>query len=412
MVSPPRPGSHGFLVFEDPGGGGKQQLVDGPALGAALAGAGVAVLVLNACRSAHADLATEPETVTGEGDAHRRVRAYGSLAQEVMDAGVAGVVAMRYNVYVVTAARFIGEVYAGLLAGQPLGAAVTAARRQLAADPQRQIGGRAAAVAGLAGPGGLRGRPAGPAARPGRQPGTCRSAWTRPRRGRNGLAWSAGLPAGPDAGFFGRDETLLALDRAFDDHRVVLLHAWAGAGKTSTVLEFARWYALTGGTDAVLFTSFEHHLTLARLLDQVGGQFGPALEAAGIQWATLDDGQRRDVALQVLAQVPVLWIWDNVEPVAGFPAGTPSAWTPGEQDELAGFLRDLAGTRCQVLLTSRRDERGWLGDLPARVALPPMPMLERLELARAVARGSPAARGPSWRWRTGGRCWPSPRATR
>ena len=142
LVSPPRPGSHGFLVFEDPAGGGRQQLVDGPALGAALAGAGVSVLVLNACRSAHADLATQPDTVTGEGDAHRRVRAYGSLAQEVMDAGVAGVAAMRYNVYVVTAARFIGEVYAGLLAGQPLGGAVSAARRQLAADPQRQVGGR------------------------------------------------------------------------------------------------------------------------------------------------------------------------------------------------------------------------------------------------------------------------------
>ena len=169
LVSPPRPGSHGFLVFEDPDTPGRQQLVDGPALGAALAGAGVAVLVLNACRSAHADLATEPDTVTGEGDAHRRVRAYGSLAQEVMDAGVAGVVAMRYNVYVVTAARFIGEVYAGLLAGRSLGAAVTAARRQLAADPQRQVGGRPAAVAGLDGPGDLRGRPAGPAAPPDRR---------------------------------------------------------------------------------------------------------------------------------------------------------------------------------------------------------------------------------------------------
>ena len=59
-----------------------------------------------------------------------------------MDAGVAGVVAMRYNVYVVTAAQFVAEVYAGLLAGQPLGGAVSMARRQLAASPQRQIGGR------------------------------------------------------------------------------------------------------------------------------------------------------------------------------------------------------------------------------------------------------------------------------
>ena len=38
----------------------------------------------------------------------------------------------------------------------------------------------------------------------------------------------------PDTGFVGRDETLLMLDRAFDDHPVVLLHAYAGQGKTAT----------------------------------------------------------------------------------------------------------------------------------------------------------------------------------
>ena len=39
---------------------------------------------------------------------------------------------------------------------------------------------------------------------------------------------------------------------------IVLLHAYAGSGKTTTAAEFARWYALTGGVDGpVLFTSFE-----------------------------------------------------------------------------------------------------------------------------------------------------------
>ena len=167
---------------------------------------------------------------------------------------------------------------------------------------------------------------------------------------------------------------------------MVLLQAWAGAGKTSTALEFARWYALTGATDQILFTSFTRHLPLAHLLDQVADRFGAALSKAGVQWATLDEAERRDWALQVLAQVAVVWVWDNVEPVAGYPAGVLSAWTAAEQEELAGFLRDLARhTRCKVLLTSRRDERGWLGNLPARVGLPAMPMLERLELARAVA---------------------------
>ncbi len=346
------------------------------------------MLVLNACRSAHADLVTEPDTVSSELDAHQRVRAYGSLAQEVMDAGVAGVVAMGYNVYVVTAASFIGEVYAALLQGRPLGEAVTAARRQLVADPLREV-----ALAALplqdwvvpvvyeAAPLALR------PVQPREQEVSIRL--DQEQAGRERAVLGGALPGGPAAGFYGRDESLLALDRAFDASPVVLLHAWAGAGKTSTAVEFARWYSLTGGVQDVLFASFEHHLTLASLLDQVGQQFGAALEQAGVPWAALDEAQRRDVALQVLRQVPVLWVWDNVEPVTGFPAGRESEWTTAEQDDLRVLLDDLAGTRCKVLLTSRRDEQAWLGDLPARVILPPMPMLERLELARAVARRQP-----------------------
>jgi tetratricopeptide (TPR) repeat protein len=174
----------------------------------------------------------------------------------------------------------------------------------------------------------------------------------------------------------------------------VLLHAFAGAGKSSTAAEFARWYVATGGLDddqgtpgPVLWTSFEHHLPLPRVLDVVGTAFAPLLEANDIHWAAVTDcDQRRSLVLQVLKAVPVLWIWDNVEPVAGFPAGTPSAWSTDEQRELTDFLRDLKSTRARVLLTSRRSEDQWLGGLAVRVALPPMPMRERLQLAHAVVR--------------------------
>src|SRR6516162_5850048 len=58
---------------------------------------------------------------------------------------------------------------------------------------------------------------------------------------------------------------------------------------------------------------------------------------------------------------------------------------PAEQGELVDFLRALCGTKAKVLLTSRRGEHAWLGDLPVRVTMPPMPTLERLELAGAIA---------------------------
>ena len=110
----------------------------------------------------------------------------------------------------------------------------------------------------------------------------------------------------PDAGFFGRDETLLALDRAFDSQQVVLLHGYAGSGKTSTSVEFARWYHLTHGIDGpVLFTSFQLYKPLAQVLNEtIAPVFAHALEQTGVHWLTLLDQQRRDVLLQVCRRSP------------------------------------------------------------------------------------------------------------
>jgi len=412
VVGPVRPGQHGYLIFEDPDSPTNQQFADGPTLGRLLTATGVPVLVLNACRSAYTEAPSHPAGSdaqpgdTGPGlaaeaaegsiepadDVHARIRAYGSLAAEVADTGVPGVVAMRYNVYVVTAAQYMADLYAHLLAGKSLGRAATAARQALADNPDRHISATPVALQDWAVPLIYEAAPLTLL-----QPEQRQAPLINITPADGAAASTDGgedVPRPPDAGFFGRDETLLALDRAFDTQQVVLLHAFAGAGKTTTAAEFARWYQATGGLDhpqigtgPVLWSSFEHHLPLERLLDVPGDAFAPVLEANGIHWQALTDpGQRRGLVLQLLAQVPVLWVWDNTEPVTGFPPGTPSAWTPEEQDQIAGFLRDLAQqTKCKVLVTSRRDERPWLGDLPARVQLPPMPMRERLQLARALA---------------------------
>ncbi|HEX8231005.1 MAG TPA: CHAT domain-containing protein [Chloroflexia bacterium] len=395
----PREGQRGYLLFENPQSTQNIRLVDGPDLGALLREADVPLLVLNACRSAHAEAPPAPDavadgTLPGEAaqiktlDAHAKVRAYGSLAQEVMDAGVTGVVAMRYNVYVVTAAQFVADLYASLVRGSTLGEAVRVGRHQLHVSPLRSIAHKPVPLQDWSVPVVYEAAPIAlfPKQQDNGAPNiTIHAAETAQARG----ALDEALPKPPDVGFYGRDETLLAVDRAFDNQRIVLLHAFAGSGKTTTAAEFARWYALTGGVAGpVLFTSFEQPKPLARVLDQVGQVFGPVLEQNSIHWLTLDDGQRRQVGLQLLRLVPVLWIWDNVEPVAGFPEGTPSTLSAQEQQELLDFLRDaqsMPGTQAKFLLTSRRDERGWLGDLPARVTMPPMPMQERLELAKALA---------------------------
>ncbi len=428
VAGPVRPGQHGYLLFEDPGSEENQQLVDGPTLGRLLTGTGVPVLVLNACRSAYAEARDQPADAPGTrrphghrlgrpaledsaltGDVHARIRAYGSLAAEVADAGVPGVVAMRYNVYVVTAAQFMADLYAHLLAGKSLGQAAAAARRALAADPVRQIGAVPVALQDWAVPVVYESAPLVLLRPPDRAAPLIKLTPAETRPDRDGVR-AAGVPRPPDAGFFGRDETLLALDRAFDTQPVVLLHAFAGAGKSSTAAEFARWYQATGGLDlpghpewpgAVLWSSFEHHLTADRVIGTAGDYFAGA---AGGQRHRLGGGHRPGPAPRhgpagAGAGAGAVGVGQRR---AGHrvPRRHPKRLDPGRARRPRRTCCGTwpSSTRCKVLLTSRRDEHPWLGDLPARVQLPPMPMRESLQLAAALAaRHGQSLGGADWR---------------
>lgn len=133
----PRKGGHGYLLFENPALEDNQQPVDGPALGSLLAETGAAALVLNACQSAYATPPSAPGAA--HDNPHQETRAFGSLAQEIMDSGTAGVVAMRYTVYVDTAAQFMADLYGRLAQGDALGEAASFARKQLHDQPLRGI---------------------------------------------------------------------------------------------------------------------------------------------------------------------------------------------------------------------------------------------------------------------------------
>mgnify|MGYP002713130173 CR=1 FL=1 len=371
-------GARGFLVFEKHTSRHNMEFVDGDRLGRLLSAAGVPVLVLNACLSAHTDASPKPKDAK---QAYRIPHVFGSLAQEVVDAGVPGVIAMRYSVYVMTAAQFIAKLYEELSKGTPLSQAVTIGRRDLYMNPEREVA--------------YKGIPLQDWSVPIVYETTPIRLFSKPEKVKNINRMKAEfdlreehstLPPRPEVGFFGRHETMLALDRLFDYYPLILLQAYAGNGKTATVTEFARWYQLTGGIDRVLFTSFEQYIPLSRVLDLLEEVYSKQLDEKKIQWLSLDDRQRRNTALNLLNNHPLLWIWDNVETIAGFPKGTDSAWSLVEQEELRDFLKEAGKTKSRFLLTSRRDEAEWL-EKTSRVEmnLPPMPMLERLQLARAIA---------------------------
>ena len=177
-------------------------------------------------------------------------------------------------------------------------------------------------------------------------------------------------PEPPAYGFVGRDGVMLELERAFQDESIVLLEGMAGVGKTEMAMGFARWRAETGGLDGpIFFFKFEQYLPLSQVCDRVGEAFNPAIrQQLGWEWHLLKAEQRRRLAVDILKQVPCLLIWDNFEPVRGFPKGSPSDWKPEEQQELRDFLRDLRGGQTKALLTSRREEE-WLGNIYRRVEL-------------------------------------------
>jgi tetratricopeptide (TPR) repeat protein len=402
----PRKGKHGYLLFEHPDSRDKMRPVSGEELGKLLHDSGVPVLALNACQSAMHEATERPAAAA---DDHDAVRAIGSLAQAVIDQGIPAVLGMRYSVYVVTASQYIGQLYASLAQGSAFGEAASAGRKHLARNPERWVGLEPRPLQDWFVPVVYEAMPIELLSRTLRQAqgaGLAQGAGQAPGAGQSrGLSLSKTAPRDPvqtnpilrryvpDTGFIGRDETLLLLDRAFDRSPVVLLHAYAGQGKSATAVEFSRWYAMTGGLGpqpVVLLTSFEQPTDLAAALNQVGGAFNPLLQANGIEWHAMNDpAQRRELVLQIFRQIPVLWIWDNVEPVAGFPAGSESQWTAAEQAELADFLQQVRldrATQAKILLTSRRDEQGWLGGAPRRVAMPAMRRADAAGLALELGR--------------------------
>ncbi|HEX2314372.1 MAG TPA: CHAT domain-containing protein [Thermomonospora sp.] len=305
-AGPPR----GYALFEAPEERGNRLPVDGARLGRLLSRYGVQALVLNACSSARG---ATPDA--------QAVRGFPSLAREALDAGLKAVVAMRYDIYVSTAAVFVGGLYDRLSAGVPLSQAASAARADLARrDPDGDPHDEWLVPVVLA-------------AHPLRFTGDA------PQQ----------VPVTPETPVYGRDDTVLTLDRGFDRTAVQLLWGAAGVGKTAVAQDFAHWYERTRGVPVP-----------ARSTDLTGpGRL---------------DRLRRDAAH--LGTGPVLWLWDGLEQDA--------PWSQEERhalhDILTAILTALDGVK--VLITAQ-GRTAWLPPGVARIQLRPLTPAGQAELVAA-----------------------------
>jgi tetratricopeptide (TPR) repeat protein len=354
----------GQLVFEAENG--QSRRVTGEELGHVLADKGIPVVLLSACQSGM----TRPQAL------------YLSIANQLLRAGVTGVVAMTYAVQVQAAVRFTARLYEALMQGEELGRSVALAREILRVERGRPSPLGEMPLQDWAVPAVFEAAPVRVTQTP------LKSLLLTPASLHSKEAQSGtevNCPERPTFGFIGRDDLLLDLERAFREETVVLLRGMAGVGKTEAAVGFGRWWAETGGLDGpVFFFRFEHHLPLARVWDEVGRVFQPLIkEQLDREWTWLTTEQRRQVAVDILRRIRCLLIWDNFEAVAGFPSGTASAWTNEEQHDLRKFLGDLRGGQTKVLLTSRRDEL-WLDSIYRRLELGGLRLIEAQELAVKV----------------------------
>jgi len=321
----------GVLVFED--ADGNPEIVTAREIAQYLADCRVPVFILNACKSGQA----------GE-------EAFSSVAGQLVKLGAKGVVAMAYSVYAAGAKHFMARLYGELVRGQDIASAVAAGRKSMLIDKQRPSPKGLLPLQDWLVPVLYQQEPC----RPFRPKTATPSFADLMAEDDTEATLAVNLPEVSAYGFIGRDYDTLCLERAFRQNHVVLLQGMGGVGKTEFAGGFARWLLKTqerkGG---VFFTSFERGAGLSQVVNQIGRALG------GEKFSSLPPERQQAVVRQHLQINPCLLIWDNFEPVNGFPQGNPPLVPAAERDSLKQFLKELRGGQSWVLITSRREEN-WL----------------------------------------------------
>ena len=289
----------GGLCFEDPQDqdklyGRRHQTIYTDKIGPALLDHRIPLVFLEACQTAQAEDGT------------------GSVASELLKAGVASVIAMTHSVLVATAWRFVEAFYGKLATGARVGEAMLAAQQRLYDDDFR---------AKIFGVGELRlqdwfvpvlfQEKDDPVLF---TQGLSRSArTTEADRLQNRLVE---LPKPPSTGFIGRSRELLALQRHLSRQRWALVIGNGGEGKTALAVEFARWRVESRQINRAAFVSVEIDTNPAAVLNAlarclVGEQH--TLATPEKLEPTIREIERE------LTERPTLIVLDNLESLLNFP---------------------------------------------------------------------------------------------
>ncbi len=319
----------------------KKDLVTGQRLGDLLSRLEVPLVILEACRTS--DLSDQP--------------VFGSVAPALLESGVGSVVAYSHSIHIEASRLLVERFYRELADGMSVGQALSEARVLLRAEPFRwltlgpdppmvklqdwfvpqlyQVGPDMSLIADDV-------KLEGDAA-----PVTAESRQERLHD----------FPPEPTYRFQGRAKELLELERAFEQHRAVVVAGMGGMGKTALAREAAAWWLRVGRFEEAVFCSFEQVRSAERAVQVIG----QAIE--GLDFVQRPAEEQQAAAVALFRERPILVVWDNFEstlPQYQENAGGALAIGAEEGANLRAFYRQLTDgePRGRLLVTCRPADTG------------------------------------------------------
>ncbi len=327
----------GALCFEDPKDGGKlikraSESIPADELARALKEYRIPLVFLEACQTAKSE-----EEVNA------------SVAGQLLDKGVASVVAMSHSVLVETARRFVDAFYRSLAAGERVGAAMLKGQCALAEDTWR-------AKIMAAGDLHLQDWFVPVLYQEEEDPQLFQilhSDAAKKLMARQRKLSLGDLPSPPKHHFHGRSRELLALERLFHGGaQYVVLRGQGGEGKTELACEAARWLVGSGRFRRAVFVCMEDYSDLRGVLDHLGRQLLPTDSWSIVQFSDLEEALQP--VQRALGQERTVIVIDNLETVLPDQEGNVPASAPDVDDlfEQCRLLQESA-PETRLIFTTR-----------------------------------------------------------
>ena len=289
------------MYFEDPNdarrpSGRRAEAIQATRLAETIRDQPIALFFLESCESARADRTP-----------------IASVAAQLLNQGVASIVAMSHAVLVETTRRFVEAFYHEVMQGRRVGLAMAWAQRALHLDRRRvRLSGRELQLDDWFVPL-LFQEDADPQLVPTIPADQVRDLVAEVRQHSLGA-----LPQNAEAGFKGRSHELLAAERILEHERYVVLVGSGGEGKTTLAAELARWLVYSRRFVKAAFVSLELAQDARSLIFGLGTQLVPDF----VQQAGGDTDVALGLVNRALDTERTILVLDDLESVLEPPAPT------------------------------------------------------------------------------------------